>query len=1595
MLVLQQLSEKVLQILQEITSSSNGTAVKVDEKMVFSRFPPKYLQHLVLLSITENVEELYAVQKKDDDVKKDLFGLVAQVVKTMVLVFREGVSEMANRLNHSSNNKAGAPPIPRFKAATPNVAEADYQLQSIQGIEESIQSPILGIKGQVDLIAGSRLMSVQTTLSQYGFANSLSRQTHTSSAKPNLASYSHVQYMLPLEVKTGRWKQSTIVSHRAQVILYLLLMALRRQSMYRDSSNSINSAAAVAEYTQDIARQGLLLYISKDEVKVDVILPSWMEMRALMIARNKLACQIQQAVAQIEDFSFPAGGDTAAVTLSTSGNLCGQRLPPLKRAQYDCTNCYSAAECMLSHAALEQGSAETSGVVSLYQHVLRGICAHHLQYWLHWDRLLDLEAFPQYGQTLKRTHLKDNRNNTELKRKASIFTLSAADRQGQGETCCGGLRIVGCSSASTSSNPSATGDAFKVEEMDINDDEVEDADGHHQHLDTQEPMDVSFALIQQGTASTSVILSAWFVVGDRLLVSLEQARPVMKSRRIPPEINANVCSGHVVKLSPQSLTLRITQGRRYLLQLLQVAEASMRGNNVITKPLMKIMNNLEVAGWSFRLDKDESNVNIATMRANLTDLFVEPYLPSLYFQSQRKQLQSVASEKLSDPSSASGPGVSVEEDTDQQFLAHQVYQNQLIRQQLRAFIVDFQAPEFHEPPKKDKQFMLFCPPAMSPAIFVQAMSTIRKHKLMFQQYDLRGTNAGNKSSPAPAQPLQQATAQPVHAHRGPYGEFIVQPGPLIIYPGCHPFELHQEYMSMNADQQQAVQRILLARDYALLRGLPGTGKTNTLALVIRMMIARQETVLLTSYTHNAVDHLLQKLIAKGMLPAHVLRLGAVTSVASECLPYSLQNSLHAPSQGAATHYGVADLSNRLQSIRLFAGTVFTASRHMLLRTLREKCDWCVLDEAGQITQPAAVGALLKARKFVLVGDEKQLPPLVISTEAQKRGMDQSLLQRLLEKHPTAAVTLTFQYRMHRDIMSLCNRLVYGNIMHCGNEQVAEARVSWSPQVFSNLRQQLSSLSVYGSDLESTEWLFQVIAPERAVVWVNTDGLNDNSNDNVELIVPTTKPAATGGFHSGRNEQEAKLIQLILHAVYICQHQHQLQDQEQESAGSSDCKVYEIAVITPFRAQVHHLQSLLQQDPHLASLLSTAASSIVGTKPIRLHLEVSTVDKFQGKDKDIVIFSTVKKKRSSSVEQNPELSVDEIGNLLRDWRRINVAITRAKMKLIVLASSSLVQQALLENNSVPEEERMLSRLWEICVSEGWTIDLPGNGTVRYQGLRELLPTLLSPVTEIDLIKPENESSIASRGDVLQAQSVAQQKGSGPGLGDSVLQSHLPAAAVHPVMSNGSAPIAVVSVSAGMHPPRGPLVGTDSNAFVPAPVATSSISSYQQHTAHHYQQQQQQQQRYPQQNHQHQQYQQYQQRHVANQYPTPTAASTTISYGQLPPRGSSFHSPAAFSQHQHLHQGVIPLPTQQPLSMPFRATAAYQNQHNASSLPHSVSARTTSASLRHPSLSSYSALPGPVPTSQYPSAPKAPSTTGAVVLGAPRPSLSYGNSSTYRN
>lgn len=164
---------------------------------------------------------------------------------------------------------------------------------------------------------------------------------------------------------------------------------------------------------------------------------------------------------------------------------------------------------------------------------------------------------------------------------------------------------------------------------------------------------------------------------------------------------------------------------------------------------------------------------------------------------------------------------------------------------------------------------------------------------------------------------------------------------------------------------------------------------------------------------------------------------------------------------------ISELEERYFRPQVVATTALSIDHPLFAR---RKFDYCIVDEASQITLPTCLGPLRYADTFVLVGDHNQLPPLVSafpslhrasiarsasltyalicvsvlqvkSHAARAEGLDLSLFKRLSEAQPSALVYLTHQYRMNSDIMLLSNSLIYDNKLQCGSEQVASRCLS--------------------------------------------------------------------------------------------------------------------------------------------------------------------------------------------------------------------------------------------------------------------------------------------------------------------------------------------------------------------------------------------------------------------------------------------------------------------------------------------------------------------------------------------------------------------------
>ncbi|MES1914139.1 MAG: hypothetical protein MHM6MM_006259, partial [Cercozoa sp. M6MM] len=240
-------------------------------------------------------------------------------------------------------------------------------------------------------------------------------------------------------------------------------------------------------------------------------------------------------------------------------------------------------------------------------------------------------------------------------------------------------------------------------------------------------------------------------------------------------------------------------------------------------------------------------------------------------------------------------------------------------------------------------------------------------------------------------------------------------------------------LSLNDDQRAAVTAVFNSKNLTLLVGMPGTGKTTTIAFLARALVSAGLRVLVTAYTHSAVDNVLHKIVYsdKDMDEGeiNVVRIGYLQSVAPSIHPFVLTGREE-------------DLRKRWKTADVVGVTCLSLGNSLIQSA---SFDVCIVDEAAQLTEPLCLAPLSCASRVVLVGDHMQLPPLVKSRRAQELGLSKSLFERLacLPRMKEAVVELRTQYRMNSEIMSLSNALVYQERLRCGSAQVAAQRLDLS------------------------------------------------------------------------------------------------------------------------------------------------------------------------------------------------------------------------------------------------------------------------------------------------------------------------------------------------------------------------------------------------------------------------------------------------------------------------------------------------------------------------------------------------------------------------
>lgn len=249
---------------------------------------------------------------------------------------------------------------------------------------------------------------------------------------------------------------------------------------------------------------------------------------------------------------------------------------------------------------------------------------------------------------------------------------------------------------------------------------------------------------------------------------------------------------------------------------------------------------------------------------------------------------------------------------------------------------------------------------------------------------------------------------------------------------------------LNSNQMEIVQKALSSDDYFLIQGPPGTGKTNVLikTIVQQILTSSSEILLITAYTNRAVDELSYALSSISET-ADFVRIGSKDA--------SDDYERHLPK--IIEKYGMKEAYNRLLNARIIISTVASVMTNREIFDLK-KFDTLIVDEASQILEPQLVGLISRCKRFMLIGDEKQLPPVVVQNNAGKKcnsellnsigllNFSDSLFERLirtcqLNGYNDGYGQLEYQARMHVEIQDFPNRYFYKNTLkHAFEKQTA-------------------------------------------------------------------------------------------------------------------------------------------------------------------------------------------------------------------------------------------------------------------------------------------------------------------------------------------------------------------------------------------------------------------------------------------------------------------------------------------------------------------------------------------------------------------------------
>ena len=446
---------------------------------------------------------------------------------------------------------------------------------------------------------------------------------------------------------------------------------------------------------------------------------------------------------------------------------------------------------------------------------------------------------------------------------------------------------------------------------------------------------------------------------------------------------------------------------------------------------------------------------------------------------------------------------------------------------------------------------------------------------------------------------------------------------------------------LNPTQERAVNEVLWAKDVAIVHGPPGTGKTTTLVEAINETLMRESQVLVCAQSNMAVDWISEKLVDRGI---NVLRIGNPTRVNDKMLGFTYERRFESHAdypqlwairkairelrknrkKGSENYHQKMDrLKSRAAEIELrinaelfgearVIACTLVGSAHHLLEGM--KFGTLFIDEAAQALEAACWIPMKRASRVILAGDHCQLPPTVKSIAALRAGLGKTLMERIAENKPEVVTLLKIQYRMNDEIMRFSSDWFYGGKVESAPQIKYRSVLDYDhPITWIDTSNEENQITIEGED-----------APEDSA---SASSAASAANQNSDL---NFKEQFVGESFGRINKAEAELTLLTLAEYFTKIGKRRILEER-----------IDVGIISPYRAQVQYLKKLIKKYEFF--------------KPYRRLISVNTVDGFQGQERDVILISLVR--------SNDE---GQIG-FLKDLRRMNVAMTRARMKLIILGN----------------------------------------------------------------------------------------------------------------------------------------------------------------------------------------------------------------------------------------------------------------------------------------------------------------------------------------